>query len=175
MRWPELDTDAALDLWFDGYRLQYEAAWRLYPDVIPTFDMLDARFPGLAMGVLSNGDRSQQRSKLMRLGIADRLPVILTSSEIGFSKPDPRAFTIACQRLGIIPERVAYTGDRLEVDAMAATSAGLRGIWLSRSLNHADQVPTIHRLQDLGEAIGSNRWVGDVNDAGGVRNCDCSS
>jgi putative hydrolase of the HAD superfamily len=33
-----------------------------------------------------------------------------------------------------VPARAAvYVGDRLEVDALAATAAGLRGIWLNRA------------------------------------------
>nr|WP_082570968.1 HAD-IA family hydrolase [Cellulomonas sp. Root485] len=50
----------------------------------------------------------------------------------GFGKPDPRVFVEACRRLGTAPERTAYVGDELDVDAVAARAAGLLGIWVDR-------------------------------------------
>jgi putative hydrolase of the HAD superfamily len=48
------------------------------------------------------------------------------------------------------PHAAVYIGDRLEVDARAATAAGLRGIWLNRM---GDAVPTgveaVDNLTDL--------------------------
>ena len=51
---------------------------------------------------------------------------------LGFGKPDPRVFVEACRRLGTAPERTAYVGDELDVDAVAARAAGLLGIWVDR-------------------------------------------
>ncbi len=50
----------------------------------------------------------------------------------GVGKPDRRVFTEACRLLGTAPARTVYVGDELEVDALGARSAGLRGVWLDR-------------------------------------------
>jgi len=52
---------------------------------------------------------------------------VLTSGEIGASKPCPEAFQLACERLCVAPKTVLYVGDRLDIDARAASAAGLTG------------------------------------------------
>ncbi len=58
---------------------------------------------------------------------------MLTSDHLGVAKPDPRALELACVHIGVPPHAAVYIGDRLEVDALAATAAGSRGIWLNRT------------------------------------------
>jgi putative hydrolase of the HAD superfamily len=58
--------------------------------------------------------------------------VLVGVDTLGVGKPDPRVFAEACRRLGTAPGRTAYVGDELDVDARAATAAGLLGIWLDR-------------------------------------------
>lgn len=135
---------ARADAWFAEYLRHYESAWRVYPDVRPVLDAL----AGLRLGVLTNGDAGQQREKLRRVGLS--LPMVLTSSEAGAAKPDALIFTAGCDRLGLPPYEVAYVGDRMDTDAVAATDAGLRGIWLNRSAAAAPSpVPAIRGLADL--------------------------
>ena len=66
------------------------------------------------------------------------------------AKPDPRIFHHACDRLGLAPREVAYVGDRRETDAVAASDAGLRGIWLDRE--GASGVRTLEDLPALLDA-----------------------
>ncbi len=134
------------DRWFAGYLRHYEDAWRAYPDVIPALDALE----GLELGVLTNGDAGQQREKLDRTGLAGRLPTLFASSEAGAAKPDPKIFHYACGRLGREPYEVAYVGDRRETDALAATNAGLLGIWLDRGGN--GDIRTLEALPELLQA-----------------------
>jgi putative hydrolase of the HAD superfamily len=52
--------------------------------------------------------------------------------------------------LGLAPAQVAYVGDRLTTDALAATDAGLLGIWLDRTGEATTTpLPTITTLFDL--------------------------
>jgi FMN phosphatase YigB (HAD superfamily) len=46
--------------------------------------------------------------------------------EIGVFKPDPRGLEVALQRLAVTAPEALYVGDRAEVDAVAATAAGVR-------------------------------------------------
>ncbi len=70
-------------------------------------------------------------------------PDAAPSSEVGAAKPDPRIFHHACDGLGLEKEEVAYVGDRRETDAIAATDAGLRGIWLDRPRTSLRDIPVM--------------------------------
>jgi putative hydrolase of the HAD superfamily len=83
--------------------------------------------------VVTNGDPAQQHAKLRASGLAGDFPVVIVSGEAGVAKPDAAIFHAACARLGLPPERVAYVGDRYDVDALGAAAAGLRGVWLNRA------------------------------------------
>jgi putative hydrolase of the HAD superfamily len=142
--------DPRADAWFAGYLRHYESAWRAYPDVRPALDALAGQCRRL--GVLTNGDADQQREKLRRVGLAAELREVIVSSEAGAAKPDPRIFRTACARLGLAPYEVAYVGDRLQTDAVAATNAGLHGVWLNRADDPPPaglRPPVIRSLGDL--------------------------
>ena len=85
------------------------------------------------IAVLSNGNQEQQEKKVSQTGLARYIDVVQTSDQLGVAKPDPRIFELACLRLGVPAHAAVYVGDQLEVDALAATAAGLRGIWLNRN------------------------------------------
>jgi FMN phosphatase YigB (HAD superfamily) len=66
------------------------------------------------------------------------------------AKPVRRVFELACGRLGVPTRAAVYVGDQLEADALAATAAGLRGIWLNRTGETVPSgVETIDNLTDL--------------------------
>jgi len=115
---------------FQHYLDAYVAAWAPFADVTASLDELEVA--GIGGAVLTNGDPRQQRLKLERTGLVDRFDRILTPTEVGAPKPRPEAFATACTMLGLDPERTAYVGDNLEVDALGAAAAGLIGIWLDR-------------------------------------------
>lgn len=127
-----LDTplsDDEADAWFSRYVAHYEAAWTLFPDVLPA---LRALTPGYRHGVLSNSYAAGQERKLRTLGVREHFETLLCSAELGCAKPAPEAFALACAALDLPPEQVAYVGDRHDLDARGADAAGLYGIWLDR-------------------------------------------
>jgi putative hydrolase of the HAD superfamily len=126
---PVPEQEAVDDL-FRAYLSLYEGAWVAFDDAPPALDVLAAS--GLALGVLTNGDEAQQRSKLRAVGLLDRFECVVASSSLPEPKPAAGAFLAACERLGGVPGSVAYVGDDLHTDALAARQAGLRGIWLRR-------------------------------------------
>jgi putative hydrolase of the HAD superfamily len=123
--------DAFLTAQFRHYLDAYVAAWSAFADVLPALDALAA--VGIGTAVLTNGDPRQQRLKLERTGLLERFDHVLTPTEVGAPKPDAKAFVGACTLLGLEPARTAYVGDNLPVDAVGASAAGLRGIWLARA------------------------------------------
>jgi len=141
--WP----DERLDDVFTTYLTAYQAAWRPFPDAEPC---LVALRHTARLAVLSNGDQEQQEEKVSRTGLRPYLDTVLTSDQLGVAKPDPRIFALACSGLGVRRQSAVYVGDQLEVDALAATAAGVRGIWLNRK---GETVPSgveaIRNLADL--------------------------
>jgi putative hydrolase of the HAD superfamily len=144
-------------VWFAAYDAAFRESWRLHDDAWPLLDALDAA--GVAVGALSNSSRELSLAKLDRLGLADRLPLLASPDDLGFGKPDPQVFHLACSRLGSAPDRTAYVGDELDVDAQGAAAAGLVGIWLDRGRSGvatpddvlvAASLADVPRLVDLG-------------------------
>jgi putative hydrolase of the HAD superfamily len=136
------------DALFEQYLELYEDSWVLFADVLPCLD----RLCSLRLGIITNGNTRQQRQKLAVLGIVDRFDTIIVSEDVGVSKPDPQIFRQACKTAGKELSDCFYVGDKLEIDARAASDAGLTGIWLNRSQPKAKQnsmheIHTLDRLQ----------------------------
>ncbi|WP_030910622.1 HAD family hydrolase [Streptomyces sp. NRRL F-5126] len=122
-------SDAEADAWFLGYHAHYRASWRLFPDVLAALDDLAGDF---RHAVLSNSSLRHQDRKLTVLGVRDRFEAVVCAAEIGVGKPAPAAFAAACEALRLPPGDVVYIGDEPDVDAAAATAAGLAAVWLDR-------------------------------------------
>jgi FMN phosphatase YigB (HAD superfamily) len=65
--------------------------------------------------------------KLHALGLTEKINLTLcaTDSDINAFKPHPKGFLRACEKWGVVPDGVLYVGDRFEVDAVGAASAGM--------------------------------------------------
>jgi putative hydrolase of the HAD superfamily len=146
--------DAQFADWDAAYSSAFRAAWRLHEDAAPLLDTLsDMDVP---VGALSNSSQTLSVDKLARLELTDRLPLLVSPDDLGFGKPDPRVFALACERLGSPPGRTAYVGDELDVDAQGAVEAGLVGVWLDRSASGREAptpVLTVHSLADVPRAL----------------------
>jgi putative hydrolase of the HAD superfamily len=150
-------SDERLDDVFTTYLVAYQAAWRSFPDAEPC---LEALRDTARIAVLSNGDQEQQQEKVSRTGLGRYLDVVLTSDQLGVAKPDPHVFELACSRLGVPPHATVYVGDQLDVDARAATAAGLRGIWLNRKGGEVPAgVEAIEALADLPGLLGMTHRI----------------
>ena len=150
-------SDGRLDELFNTYLVAYEASWRSFPDAAPCLEALRSV---VQIAVLSNGNQEQQEQKVSRTGLGRYLDVVLTSDHLGVAKPDPRTFELACVHFGVPARAAVYIGDRLEVDALAATTAGVRGIWLNRT---GDAVPpgveAVDNLTDLPSLLKKLRLI----------------
>lgn len=84
---------------------------------------------GFKLGVVSNFYGNVDRI-LAAAGIAPLLAAIIDSTVAGVSKPDPRIFTLAVERLDTCPAAALFVGDSLQQDIAPARAAGLRTAWL---------------------------------------------
>ncbi|MGW4566063.1 HAD family hydrolase [Streptomyces sp. NPDC004561] len=143
-------TDAEADAWFQRYLRHYEAAWGLFPDVLPVLEALAASH---RHAVLSNSSITVQEHKLRTLGVLDRFESVLCAAELGVSKPQAGAFLAACEALGLPPHEVAYVGDHPEIDGRGAAEAGLLSVWIDRGTAYAQAAGEVvaHRIATLAE------------------------
>lgn len=121
--------EAAAGAWFDTYFERYRAAWHLHDDTLPLLDALT----GYRLGIITNGEPAFQQRKLDQVGIASHFEHVIASGSIGITKPDPRIFSYAASLFDASVDECAYVGDRFATDALGASSAGMRGIWLDRN------------------------------------------
>ena len=131
-----------------------EASFELFADVLDCLRAL--RQAGLKLGVITNSEPAHQRRKLRAVGLADAFDTVVISGEFGVAKPDPAIFEHACAAIGVAPGAALHVGDRLDLDALGASDAGLRGVWLDRraEANGEHRVPIVSGLAGLHEVLG---------------------
>ena len=83
------------------------------------------------VAVVTNGPPDIQRLKIEQTGIESLLSAVVISGETGIGKPDPAAFGVALDRLGVSPEHAVMVGDSWERDVQGALAAGMRAVWIS--------------------------------------------
>lgn len=125
--------DDSLDQEFEAYRSAYQRAWTGFEDVLPALTRLAREQPKLVRAVLTNGAEAQQHAKLAALELDRWLPRVFTAEALGVAKPDPASFHAVCDALGVEPSRVLHVGDRYDLAALAARTAGLQAVHLDRS------------------------------------------
>ncbi len=104
------------------------------PQVAPTFEALRAR--GLAIGILSNTvwPRQEHERIFRRDGVDHLIDGAVYSSELAWTKPDPRAFDAALAAVGVAdPAEAVFVGDRLFDDIFGAQRAGMRAVHVPHS------------------------------------------
>ena len=110
------------------------------------------RARGLRLAVLSDYPASDKLAALEVAGLFD-LVLCAQTPEIGAFKPSPRGLEVALERLGVAADECLYVGDRVDVDAAAASAAGIAAVIVSsapapKSAGHYT-VTGYPQLQDL--------------------------
>ncbi|MDZ7886135.1 MAG: HAD family hydrolase [Mycobacterium sp.] len=127
---PRMITDDEADGLFVAYWELYRSAWRPFPDAAGA--VRRALGSGLRVGVLTNGDASDQRRKIEATVLGEFELPMFASSELPAAKPDRRAFEFACTAMTVTPELCLMVGDSLRNDIHGAVDAGLPAVLLDR-------------------------------------------
>ncbi|MFD0786309.1 HAD family hydrolase, partial [Micromonospora azadirachtae] len=150
-----IDADGLTDRWdvADAIRDRYDLR-------IPSIDLVEELHDGLVAHtrldpliacalriadeagwvpvVVTNGVVRQQEAKIRGTGLDRYVADWVISEEAGVSKPNPRIFALAAQRVRM-PLRGAWmVGDSPEADIGGATSVGLPSVWLHRGRTWSD-------------------------------------
>ena len=106
-----------------------------YPDAEPALRGLRER--GMRLLAVSNWDCSLS-AVLEGCGLGELLDGVVTSAEVGASKPDPAIFRAALERAGSEPDQALHVGDTPEEDLAGARAAGIRALLIDRSGDGGD-------------------------------------
>jgi putative hydrolase of the HAD superfamily len=131
------------DKLFSTYLNLYESSWRLFPGVKKSLKILKNK--GIKLGIISNGNRSQQDKKLTQTGVSElfETELIIVSEEAGFSKPDPKIFKYAQKKSGVKIEELIFFGNDIVQDIEPSQKLGWKNILVDSPQKITDWVSTI--------------------------------
>jgi HAD superfamily hydrolase (TIGR01509 family) len=94
------------------------------PEVLEHIEQSHGRIP---FAVVSGSSRDSVTASLGALRLLDRFETLVCAGDYERSKPDPQAFLLAADRLGIVPESCLVFEDT-EMGIQAATAAGMASV-----------------------------------------------
>jgi putative hydrolase of the HAD superfamily len=144
-----IDADAQLADIVDAHVRCFASACAPYDDVVPALERLSSSY---ALAVITNGPSDVQRSKLQISGLERFFSTVVISGELGYAKPDERAFAAALRGIGAGADEVVMVGDHVERDILGARRVAMSAIWVNRS---GEAVPRelepVHQVASLEE------------------------
>lgn len=104
---------------------------QLFPEARATLEHLRER--RIPLGLITNGDATQQRYKIERHDLARYFDVMVIEGEFGAGKPDAAVYRHALDALGAEPADACMVGDHLDYDVEGARRVGITGVWVDRA------------------------------------------
>lgn len=124
-------------------------SWKLYPDVLPTLDILHAH--GYSLGIIS--DWGMALGPILRQHQLTRyFNCLLISAVTRHAKPSPTLYELALQRANAISDFTIHVGDSYIHDVLGARALGITPILLDRHNKHSRtdvDCVLVHSLYDL--------------------------
>ena len=114
---------------------------------------------GIKLALLTNGSAEKQWGKIRQFGLAGFFDHIQVEGDLGFGKPDARAFRYALAALDVGAEEAWMVGDNLLADIEGAQGAGIFAVWIDAHGSGLDPRPgvapdgVVGSLDDLLETL----------------------
>jgi HAD superfamily hydrolase (TIGR01549 family) len=124
-----------------------------WPGVVEFLQEL--RGAGIRVGALSDYPAIAKLTAMGVLGLFD-VVVCAQDSDVGRFKPDPAGLRILLARLDIPAERAVYVGDRSDLDAGAASAAGVRCYIIGRAGSHGSGWTGVRDYDELGRLLAND-------------------
>lgn len=97
-------------------------------------DLLLSLKENVNIAILTNGKLKEQNTKIDNLDIRSIFEKnIFISQNIGYEKPDPKAFLNVTSNLNVNPEECLFIGDSFKNDILGALDVNMAAIWLTNS------------------------------------------
>ena len=103
----------------------------LYDDAIELLEYLKNK--KYKLGIVANQKKGLQK-RLDEFGILEYFDLVISSEEVGVSKPDKEIFNIALSKTSCKPQECIMIGDRLDNDILPANQIGMKTIWIRQGL-----------------------------------------
>ena len=123
-------SEARAAAWATAYRSAYELDWQPVPGAVALLQA--ARAARVPVAIVTNNLRREQQLKLDRCGLAGLIETLVTSEDVGASKPDAAIFETALSRVGVPASEAVMLGDAWAADIAGARAAGIHAVWLNR-------------------------------------------
>lgn len=101
--------------------------WQIEPVAGVIYFLEELHRCGIASAVATSASEIRTLSTIERLGLAEYFAAVITASDVQQGKPDPMVFNLACQRIGVSPEK-ALAFDDAPAGIESAKAAGMRCI-----------------------------------------------
>jgi putative hydrolase of the HAD superfamily len=134
-------TEALFTALYDSFSTH--DAWRVYEDVIPTFEALQKR--NIRLAVISNWD-TRLKPTLKSVGLHDYFEVITVSGEHGHNKPAREIFDHTADALKLAPNEILHIGDSEREDFHGARNAGFHALHLDRDRAMSGSIASLQSL-----------------------------
>ncbi len=121
----------------------------LFSDTIPLMEAIQEK--NIEAVILTNGPSDGQRAKFKTLGLSQYIQRIYIGEEIGFSKPNRKAFEYVLRDLGVPASDVLMVGDSIENDINGAEQVGIKAVLIDRGNKGCGYTST--RIGKLSEVI----------------------
>ena len=127
----------------------------LFDDSVEVIDYLSKKYK---LALVTNGLKDVQQSRISKTPLKDYFQELIISDEIKISKPDPRIFDYALDKLDHMDKsKVLMIGDSLTSDMQGGINAGIDTCWYNP--NHLENKSglnltyEIHSLNELKEIL----------------------
>ena len=121
------------------FRVLSREHFQLFPDSLPVLEEMKQK--GYQLGVISDAQKVFCLNEGEMLGLSPFFSRIIMSTHLGFRKPDPRIFMVACTLLDILPIEAVYIGNDPETDIGGAKGVGMQAILLDRKGENTNTEP----------------------------------
>ena len=121
-------NDWSVDELLESYQLCFCGFSRLKTHALEALHTL--KETGYNLGLVSNGKSPFQERNFKALGVSHLFGSIVVSEAVGFRKPAPEIFHLACSALSTTPERTVFVGDNPSADIDGANSVGMYTVYI---------------------------------------------
>ena len=128
------------------YRSAYERAWQPVPGALELAVAIGRQ--GVPCVIVTNNASEEQRRKLRGIGLDRHVASLVTSEDVGVTKPGRAIFEAALDAAGVGADEAVMFGDGWQTDIVGALEAGIAPVWFNR-LGRPSPDPLVPELTSL--------------------------
>ncbi len=122
---------------------------QLFPGAIETLSTLCKKYK---LYIITNGFKEVQYKKIRNCNIEQYFTKIFTSEEVGYQKPNKKAFEAVLSSVNASKSKSIMIGDDIDVDIKGAANAGIDQIFFNPESKVVNLKPT-HEIKNLREIL----------------------